>query len=895
MLTLTRLLPSGYVLRVSRETRDRERTAPTTDGETDVIDLSGGWHLREAIGETWRWHVGASAAGSLNSVPEAATTDGGWIEAAVPGSVIDALHSAGVVDDPRRGWGSRAVEWTANRSWVLRRIVDVPAAWVDEEVTLEVDGVDPGGRVWWNGVETGVVEGMYRPAAITVPVTRPGPQLMAVVVDRAPRGVPQVGRTQDVERHAPRLGAGWDFCPPFPHQGIWRPLRLRRGPRMSAVVVSVMCDGVEGGSGSVRIDVEIASGAGAGMPLRARLDRAGRDLIEAETIPDGAHAQIELSVDDVALWWPNGHGAQPLADLTIAWGGHRVHRRVGFRSLQAEHSPGAPREAEQYGLLVNGERIPLVGFNWAPTDAQYGSITPARLQHLLDLAQAAGARLLRVWGGGLIETEEFYDACDERGLLVWQEFSQSSSGFQSAPSDDPAFLRALAADAEALVPARRHHASLALWGGGNELEDEAGPLSTERSPALRALRSVVARRDPGRPWLPTSPSGPVFHHRLDEIERAPEAQHDVHGPWEHQGLEEHYTLGNAGTALAHTEFGVEGMANARIFDRTVPEPLRWPADRANPLHRHLGEWWNNAEQVSRMFGGGLLDDPPPAGVTARLHVLRRASQWLQATGLAYSVESDRRRWPRTSLVLPWQLAESYPNTWGTALVDFAGEPKPAFHAVARAFRDERATIRLERSAWGGHSCAHAEIWLWSLAGRPAGGVLEVGALAMDGTPLVVDTVELDAVDVPRAAARVRVPTPTGPFLWRCRWWDVSGTAVDDEIVVATGDDSWAGLLDAHETTLSVTRLGPTALSIRNTGASAAVGWAVRDARAEHDASPRAWAGDPRPLLPGQRRRVDLLAGAADGDLMVDAINAPPRRRGRLRDDLRRGDGAVLGI
>jgi beta-mannosidase len=472
--------------------------------------------------------------------------------------------------------------------------------------------------------------------------------------------------------------------------------------------------------------------------------------------------------------------------------------------------------------------------------------------------------MLRVWGGGLVETPEFFEACDERGLLVWQEFSQSSSGIQSAPSEDAEVVAGFVADARLLVPARRHHPSLVLWGGGNELQDDTGPLGTDDSAVLRALADVVHELDPERGWLPTSPSGPEFHHRIDVIARDPEAQHDVHGPWEYQGTEAQHTLAAAGTALAHTEFGVEGMANRRLFEHLVPREAREPADRTNPLMRHLGEWWNNAVQVEQLFGEGMALDE-----------LRRASQWLQASGLAIALEADRRRWPRTSMVLPWQLAESYPNAWGTALVGFDGEPKPALGVLARAFADERVTLVTERTAWGGHPSVAASAWLWSRAGRAGGGRLELAALDLTGRELATTTVALNAVENPDAMGHLSASTPAGPFLWRARWLAADGTLVDDETVLQTGDAELAGLRLLPRTTLAaeVTAGG---WRIRNTGPAAAVAWGPRDVRTPDDARLVAALADPRPLLPGEEREIPLVSGVAHaGELVVDAWNADP--------------------
>jgi beta-mannosidase len=205
-------------------------------------------------------------------------------------------------------------------------------------------------------------------------------------------------------------------------------------------------------------------------------------------------------------------------------------------------------------------------------------------------------------------------------------------------------------DAREIVPRLRHRASLAIWGGGNELDGD------DTTPALAALKAVVDELDPGRPWLPTSPFG----------------EQDVHGPWEHQGLREHYEHWDTRTSLLYSEFGVEGMTNRAALEALIDEERRWPCDRSNPVYEHLGAWWNNAPFVQEAFGGRIAD----------VDTMRRASQWLQYEGLRYAVEATLRR---GAGAIPWQLNESYPNAWCTAVVDWHGAPKPAYWGVRRAY------------------------------------------------------------------------------------------------------------------------------------------------------------------------------------------------------------------
>jgi beta-mannosidase len=498
-----------------------------------------------------------------------------------------------------------------------------------------------------------------------------------------------------------------------------------------------------------------------------------------------------------------------------------------------------------------------------------------RLGHLLRLARDANVNLLRIWGGGLIESEAFYDACDTLGILVWQEFSQSSSGFDSTPSTDPAFVEALAADARAIVPLRRNHPSLAVWCGGNELEDAAGPLDDARSPALAALHEVVAELDPDRAWLPTSPTGPQFANRLDVIAADPDALHDVHGPWEHQGLGAQERLYDAGTSLLNSEFGVEGMASRRSLEALVEPDHRWPPTRANPVYRHLGDWWINEPLVQSAFGGRLHD----------LDEVRRASRWLQAEGLRYAVEANRRRWPRNSGSIPWQLNESFPNAWCTSAVEWRGDPKPGYFAVADAYRNVHVCASYTTSAWGGNDAIRATAWAWSNEGAMDGEVatrlLEIdGAVAAEATwpvglrddgravragelvvtlgsgdtrPVLLDLVlRGDGGQVVRSRVPFSRSTDLAPFL------DVPRVAIDARCEAA--GDAWR-------------------VELRNTGRVVALGLTLDDARPV-EAPGFAEASDGwLHLLPGESATVDVRWADAPIDgrrLRIDGWNVEPR-------------------
>jgi beta-mannosidase len=559
------------------------------------------------------------------------------------------------------------------------------------------------------------------------------------------------------------MNYGWDFCPRLVHQGIWRSVLHDAEPEVFPVVR------YDDGVGTVEVDGEVV-----------------------------------LRVDEPELWWPNGMGDRRLYEvpgLGIA---------VGFRSVELVPTEGAPDDALPYAFVVNGRPMQVNGWNWVPIDALYGVPRAEKLEHLLGLAARANVNLLRVWGGGLIETTEFYELCDRLGILVWQEFVQSSSGIESVPSDDPEFIRSMADDAREIVPRRRRHPSLAIWCGGNEL------TADDSTPVIAALRDVVHELDPSRRWYPTSPTGPNH-------------DYDVHGPWEHQGLRKHYEHYDTRTSLLHSEFGVEGMTNRRALEALIDEEHRWPADRSNPLYEHLGAWWNNAGLVQEAFGGRIED----------VETMRRASQWLQYEGLRYAVEAQRRRWPQCSGTLPWQFNESFPNAWCTSAVDYHGVSKPAYYGVARAYRGA-PSAQFATCAWGGESELRAQV------SAPARVVDSMGNVIAESDNGEIVTL-LDAIQ-----------------------GDIFVLDLGANRYVMSKRETLEPLLDLPRAEIRSERLS-NSLLLSHVGGPAALGLVVEDAR-PHDAA--GWVvfdDNVIDLLPGETREIAVEGPV--GELRIEGWNA----------------------
>ncbi|MFD7923823.1 sugar-binding domain-containing protein [Streptomyces sp. NPDC059740] len=828
--------------------------------------LDDGWELRACLGDTWRW---LSGPGRPDGEP-------GWFPARVPGAVLDDLHRAGQVPDFRSGTGSLLCEWVPQRTWLYRRPLTLPAPAPGRRTVLRFEGVDHTATVLLDGREIAHHEGMY--TAFEVDLTEAvaggpasgGSHLLAVAVHPAPPGEPQVGRTDRVRTHKSRMGYGWDFCPRLVHQGIWKPVLLDlAGPvRLADVTAGATLDaGLTHGRVQVRARWETTDPAGVEVSV---LDPAGRTVARTEQAVTAGQdeSRTTLTVTRPETWWPNGHGPQPLYTVLVraldAGGGEvgRRERRVGFRHVRLVTNPGAPAAALPYTLQVNGERRYARGWNWVPHDALHGAAPRDRLRHLLQLAAEAHVTLLRVWGGGLVETEEFYTECDRLGLLVWQEFSLSSSGIDSVPATDPAYLALMDAEARALLPALDHHPSLVLWGPGNELHDTAAarPLAEDTSPVIATLAGVVRELHPDRCWLPGSPSGQAFLNRLDLVRAAPEAQHDVHGPWEHQGNGAHQELYDAATCLLHSEFGVEGMANRRAWEAVVPPGQRWPTGRENPVMEHLGAWWNNTPLVAAAFGGRPTDADE----------MRRASQHLQYDGLRYAVEAGLRRAPRSSGTIPWQFNEPFPNAWCTAAVDHWGEPKPAYHGVRRAYRPAHVCAAFATHTWGGHDRFRARPRAWRPGDAP-GDTVTARLLALDGTEIARSDGDLD---VPLG------DIPGEVFLLDLTLRDAAGAALAGNRYLHTTTEHLGPLFDLPTARVeAATTTGLDTVHLTHREGPAALGLHLSDARPLHEAGWAVPADSQLCLLPGESAQVPVTwrdAPEAGRALLLEGWNTDAR-------------------
>jgi beta-mannosidase len=547
-----------------------------------------------------------------------------------------------------------------------------------------------------------------------------------------------------------QMSFGWDFAPPIRTMGIWDDVRLvvtegvfiedmyplpagervspfparegGQGARSAALAVQVTLDSDQPRSVRVEVTVQPANFPGAGFspaPFDLALP-AGRSL----------HA-LAFDLPDPQLWQPWDRGFPHLYELSIAvvsdqqsavsgpTGRLRSRRSAVERqtpnvksptsNLQppTSNSPPLDSASARFGIrhiavddwifAVNGQREFIRGVNWVPADSLPGRLRREDYAHLLEMARAAGANLLRVWGGGLREKRAFYDLCDELGLLVWQEFPFACAFLGYFPHDD-AWLALAGRECAAIVQAVRCHPSLALWCGGNEFS----PRRNRR--LVQTLERVVAAHDGARPFVPVSPS-PGDTHDWN-------VWHGYHPPVAYR--EE--------AARFLSEFGLQAPPALETLRACLPEADLWPPGAGWKAHKaELSKLRYYA--LPRSYGGGRGE-----GLAAFID----ASQKAQALGLQIAVEHMRRRKGQTGGLCVWQFDEPWPAiSW--AIVDYYRRPKLAYERLKDLYNLVLVGLHFPLVRYHAGDMLQAEVW-----------AVNDSLYALDGCRL---TVELDGMPI----------------------------------------------------------------------------------------------------------------------------------------------------
>jgi beta-mannosidase len=620
------------------------------------------------------------------------------LKATVPGCV----HTALLKPDPSFRDNEKDLHWVCARGWIYTHSFNWnPAVFVGQP-TLVFDGLDTLCKVRLNGQLLLSTNNMFRTwSAETGDLLRVGENTLELhfasvlpflKAARERRPLPAWNEFRDEFRgrgHVRKMacGFGWDWGFMAPGIGPWKSVRIVSGARWEGVRIDQTHE-------QAGVIIRIKGQCIAGTDHSARYSLTAPD--GTETLVDSHDGTAAISIENPRLWWPHGMGPQPLyslrAELLDAHG--RVvdtrERRLGLRTIRLEQTPDA--FGESFRFVVNGRAVFAKGANWVPADLWPHRIERAAYEALLDSAVEANMNMIRVWGGGIYEADPFYDLCDEKGLLVWQDFMFACGTY---PGGDPTFIANVEAEAREQVRRLRDHACLALWCGNNEIEqgfinwegdtwtDTTMPLAEYGKIFDECLPQVVREEDGITAYIPSSGHTPGKNRSNVHDATAGDAH-----SWSVWFGGEPIEAQRKWTYRFMSEFGFQSFP-----EPSTVEAFTEPADRA------FGSWVLDFHQRSpdgnRKIFQYMLDWFRPPGKFGELLWM---TQLIQALCVQVAVEHSRRIQGRMDGVLYWQLNDLWPGaTWSS--LDVHGKWK-ALHYLAKRFFAPLMVSLLEDPASG---------------------------------------------------------------------------------------------------------------------------------------------------------------------------------------------------
>lgn len=633
--------------------------------------------------------------------PDAVRVLSEGIATTVPGSVLGTLITQGLATDVTVDGREEDVAWASSCSWTYR--TTVPRQGDGARVRLVLEGVDTLATVTVDGEVALVTDDMFHRWVVDLGVDdAPGgswnvevelhPVLPVIEAAQELRPLPRADMYPIPYNQIRKMACsfGWDWGPTTITAGLWRAATVERTriARLDQVLLSPTWD-----EGAVLRGTVTTDGDARGIVVRVR--RPGEEGLLLEHVSPVVEGSVtlELSVPGAARWDVVTRGAQPLYDVEIdvldADGApvDSTTRRIGFRRVELVQEPD--ETGRSFEIHVNGSRVWARGFNWIPADVLPERVGRERLRYLIEETLATGANMLRVWGGGVVESDDFFDLCDELGVLVWQDFSFACATYAE---DDVQVARVRREVADA-VERVGHRASLVLWCGSNE--NEMGwadwgwqdVLGTDGAWGAKLFRDVIpaalAELDPARPYIPSSPFSPdLAAHPNDETQGA--THH-----WDTWNRLDYVAFEGKSSRFA-AEFGWQAPAAWPTLVRAIGHT---PTSGADPDLQRLQKHPEGQAALARAIGDHVPHLPTDG---PGWHL---ATQLVQARAIRASIGRFRSLHDSCSGALWWQLNDCWPAlSW--SVLDVAGRRKLGWYAAAEVMAPRAVVTTADGDAQG---------------------------------------------------------------------------------------------------------------------------------------------------------------------------------------------------
>lgn len=625
----------------------------------EKISLDGNWKLCEQ--------------GSMDS-----------IDVTVPGTVLLAYLQNGRVKDPFVGRNEYEVRDMLDNVFEFSREFEIPESLIDnnKNFVLVCEGLDTLANIRINGYDVLKTDNMHRTWTADIrKYLMSGRNEISVKFDSVFKYIREYKYIGDKEIEVVPTGCmkgdqlirkahsmfGWDWGPQLPDVGIFRSIYINVFDK-NAIKDVYIRQKHENGKVSLHYTVEMEKETYlTEMPCVSLYDPEGM-LISKNNDIDST-----IDISEPQIWWPNEYGDQPLYILVAEYDGKKIEKKIGLRTLTIS------REKDEYGrefaFVVNGIKIFAMGADYIPEDCLYTRITKEKQRFLLNSAKKAHFNCIRVWGGGYYPSNEFYDMCDELGIIVWQDLMFACNVYDVTEK----FIINCEQEVRDNVRRLRHHASLGLWCGNNEIESAwSGWKDYQNEPVERkngylklfeeCLAKVVKEEDPDTFWWPSSPSsGGNFVNTSDENDGDAHYWEVWHGQKPFTEYRKHYFR-------FMSEFGFQSFpclstidSFAEEKDKNIFSPVMESHQKNDAANGKILYYLSENFRYPKNFEN-----------------LVYISQVLQAEAIRYGVEHMRRNRGRCMGAIYWQLNDNWPvASWSS--VDYFNNWKALMYSARHFF------------------------------------------------------------------------------------------------------------------------------------------------------------------------------------------------------------------
>lgn len=630
----------------------------------------------------------------------------------VPGDITMDLYRAGQIEDPYYGMNHLKLEWIAERDFVYETVLEADENLLKEEsVRLVFEGIDLFAEIYINGHLLGKTENMFLAYQYEIlPYLIHGQNRLKVVMKSTTKAINEgkkpdeyisIFNTKRFFLRKAQCHFGWDWAPDMPGYGIWGKVYMEAGSKYRIRDVHYRAD--EKGNvtffaetdynllnvyapGSV---VAVAGVNKKGDTLRFSVSKEpfGKPVWTKECSLEGSKCFVNFKYDDPQFWWPAGYGKQPLYlyRIELVRDGKVCDSKCGrfaLRTVKVLENPCGDRQLT-HTLYVNDTKIFMKGSNWVPMDCFTGTITRERYEHFIDRAVEGNYNMLRVWGGGIYETEDFFELCDEKGIMVWHDIALACS---DVPEEEAEWVNNFLKEVEYQVRRLRVHPSLVYWSGGNERPGSFA-METSKGDFLvnYTLPGFVNFYDNTRPYYRQSPCS------YTDIGNDP-SNGDCHwGNFERcltDGVADYRSYISEKIAPLASECAIMGPCSEESFRKFMPEDKLWPMNEVwkDRLTDNPGSFVK-MDFAEREFFYAEQFYGTPKNLT---DFIAKGMQ-VHAEAIRAELEIMRAHKELCSGFMNWMYNDIWPQaTW--SVVDYYGEPKQAYYQMKRSFEPVLVTF-----------------------------------------------------------------------------------------------------------------------------------------------------------------------------------------------------------